>query len=98
MERQVSMTILGPTWTAPTGSAGVAGSCRTGESTTGSRGSSLRIVHLGKFFHPAHGGIERTVRFLAQEQARLGCSVRVICMDHERGRATRIEQDGPVEV
>ena len=64
----------------------------------GPHGSSLRIVHLGKFFHPAHGGIERTVRSLAHAQAMLGCSVRVICMDHERGRATRVERDGPVEV
>ena len=71
---------------------------RQGESTPGANGSSLRIIHLGKFFHPAHGGIERTVRSLAHAQARLGCSVRVICMDHERGRATRVERDGPVEV
>jgi rhamnosyl/mannosyltransferase len=58
----------------------------------------LRITHLGKFFHPAHGGIERSLRSLAHAQARIGCSVRVICMDHERGRATRVERDGPVEV
>lgn len=58
----------------------------------------MRIVHLGKFYHPAHGGIERTIRSLAHAQAMLGCSVRVICMDHERGRATRVERDGPVEV
>jgi rhamnosyl/mannosyltransferase len=56
------------------------------------------VTHLGKFFHPAHGGIERTVRTLAHAQARLGCAVRVICMDHERGRETRVERDGPVEV
>ena len=66
--------------------------------TVGKRGSSLRVTHLGKYFHPANGGIERTVRVLAHEQAMLGCSVRVICMDHERGRATHVEQDGPVEV
>lgn len=65
---------------------------------TAPRQSSLRIVHLGKFFHPAHGGIERTVRSLAHAQATMGCSVRVICMDHERGRETRVEWDGPVEV
>jgi glycosyltransferase involved in cell wall biosynthesis len=61
-------------------------------------GSSLRIAHLGKFFHPSHGGIEVSVRSLAQAQAKLGCTVRVICMDHERGGATRIERDGAVEV
>ncbi len=59
---------------------------------------ALKITHLGKFFHPAHGGIEQTVRSLAHAQAKLDCSVRVICMDHERGRPTRVEQDGPVEV
>ncbi len=62
------------------------------------RAPSLRIVHLGKYFHPAHGGIERTVRTLAHAQARIGCSVRVICMDNERVQATHVEQDGPVEV
>ncbi len=61
-------------------------------------GHSLRITHLGKFFHPAHGGIERSLRSLAHAQAGLGCSVRVICMDHERGRPNRVEWDGPVEV
>ena len=71
---------------------------RQGEASLGANGPSLRITHLGKFFHPAHGGIERTVRSLAHAQAKLGCSVRVICMDHERGRTTRVEQDGPVEV
>ncbi len=59
---------------------------------------SLRIIHLGKFFHPAKGGIERAVRSLAHAQAGIGCSVRVVCMDHERGRSNRIERDGPVEV
>ena len=58
----------------------------------------MRITHLGKFFHPAHGGIERSLRSLAHAQAGLGCSVRVICMDHERGRPNRVEWDGPVEV
>lgn len=60
--------------------------------------SRLRIVHLGKFYHPAHGGIERAVRTLALVQAKLGCQVRVICMDHERRRASRVDRDGPVEV
>jgi rhamnosyl/mannosyltransferase len=58
----------------------------------------MKIVHLGKYFHPAPGGIERSVRTLALSQAALGCSVRVLCMDHERGRANRVEQDGLIEV
>src|SRR5208337_5277501 len=88
--------------TLPDRHNGVAGAVahdlRQGESTPEANGASLRITHLGKFFHPAHGGIERCLRSLAHAQAGLGCSVRVICMDHERGRATRVEQDGPVEV
>ena len=58
----------------------------------------LSVTHLGKFYHPSHGGIERAVRTLAQSQARLGCRVRVVCLDHERGRRTRVDRDGPVEV
>jgi rhamnosyl/mannosyltransferase len=96
----MSMTSLGPTCAPPERHphAVAAYDDRPSESTAGLHGTSLRIVHLGKFYHPAHGGIERTVRSLAHEQARLGGSVRVICMDHERGRATRVERDGPVEV
>ena len=56
------------------------------------------VLHLGKFFHPAHGGIETAIRSLVHAQSQLGCRVRVVCMDHERGRATRVERDGPVEV
>ena len=96
------MTILAPTGAPPKrhldAASDVADDFRPREPATEPRAPSLRIVHLGKYFHPAHGGIERMVRSLAHAQARLGCSVRVICMDHERGRATRVEQDGPVEV
>src|SRR3979411_3008229 len=96
------MTTLGQTWAPPDRHPDLAGhvadaSC-PGEATARREGTSPRIVHLGKSFHPAHGGIERTVRSLAQAQAMLGCSVRVICMDHERDRATRVEWGGPVEV
>ena len=76
----------------------IAPASRRDESAPGGNGSLFRITHLGKFFHPAKGGIEQTVRSLAHAQARIGCVVRVICMDHERGRPTRIERDGPIEV
>ena len=60
------MTILAPTGAPPKRhldvASDVADDFRPRESTTGANGSSLRIAHLGKFFHPAHGGIERTVR------------------------------------
>ena len=96
------MTILAPTGAPPQRHLDAASDAvdefRPREPAPEPSAPSLRIVHLGKYFHPAHGGIERTVRSLAHAQARIGCSVRVICMDHQRGRATRVEQDGPVEV
>src|SRR4051794_36382316 len=102
IDNRPPMTTLGPTWISSDRHPDVPGDYVQdpwlAESTTRQRVTSLRIVHLGKFFHPAHGGIERTVRSLAQSQAMLGCTVRVICMDHERGRATRVERDGSVEV
>jgi rhamnosyl/mannosyltransferase len=82
----------------PTQSIGIDEKPGTGYPAMGARGSPHRIVHLGKFYHPAHGGIERTVRALAQTQVMLGCQVQVICMDHEWGRSSRVEQDGPVEI
>src|SRR5271166_2386814 len=96
------MTLLETTGAPPQrhldAASDVADDFRPREPAPDPRAPSLRIVHLGKYFHPAHGGIERTVRSLAHAQARIGCSLRVICMDHERGRPTRVEQDGPVEV
>jgi len=57
----------------------------------------LRVVHLGKYYPPCAGGIETHTRTLARAQAELGADVRVFCMNHE-GRATVVDQDGPVEV
>lgn len=57
----------------------------------------MRIVHLGKFYPPAPGGIETHVRTLALAQAKLGADVRVFCLNHEDG-PTVVERDGPVEV
>jgi rhamnosyl/mannosyltransferase len=98
------MSAVGSSWTAPDQPPGLTGSrCAAGRlhpdgEAPEPAGPALSVVHLGKYFHPAHGGIERSVRSLAHAQAALGCSVRVICMDHERGRANRVEHDGPVEV
>ena len=61
-------------------------------------GDGIRVLHLGKFYPPALGGIETAVHSLAHAQSALGCSVRVICMDHAEGRPTANEKDGPIDV
>jgi len=59
--------------------------------------STINVCHLGKYYHPAPGGIESHVRTLAHAQAGLGLSVQVHCVNHGDGPTT-VEQDGPVEV
>lgn len=44
--------------------------------------SPLRIVHLGKYYPPAVGGIEEHTRWLACGQAELGAEVAVVVVDH----------------
>lgn len=69
----------------------------------------MRVLHLGKYYPPALGGIELHVQALAQGQARLGAEVTVLAVNHEhkgedatyRGSArtrTLEEDDGPVRV
>ncbi|NNB85156.1 glycosyltransferase [Corallococcus exiguus] len=73
------------------------------------RGAGLRVLHLGKFYPPASGGMEAHVRTLARAQASLGAQVEVLCANHSvdgsgtshefHGRSpTREEWDGPVRV
>ena len=57
----------------------------------------MRVCHLGKYYPPAPGGIETHTKTLARAQADLGATVRVVCVNHERG-PTVVEDDGPVEV
>lgn len=57
----------------------------------------LRVVHLGKYYPPAPGGIETHTRTLARAQVDLGADVRVYCINHD-GRQTVVDHDGPVEI
>lgn len=71
---------------------------------------TLRIVHLGKYYPPARGGIETHTQTLVRHQAKLGCDVRVVVVNHAdkagrdvtfEGRCRtpdRVECDGPVRV
>jgi glycosyltransferase involved in cell wall biosynthesis len=71
--------------------------------------AGLRVLHLGKFYPPASGGMEVHVQTLARAQAALGARVEVLCINHAaaqegfshefHGRSpTREEWDGPVRV
>jgi rhamnosyl/mannosyltransferase len=46
----------------------------------------LRVIHLGKFYPPAAGGIETYTRTLARAQADLGAEVRVAVVNHADAR------------
>jgi glycosyltransferase involved in cell wall biosynthesis len=72
-------------------------------------GTGLRVLHLGKFYPPASGGMEVHVQTLARAQAALGARVEVLCINHDaseqgfshefHGKSpTREEWDGPVRV
>lgn len=41
-----------------------------------------RVVHLGKYYPPATGGIETHTQTLARAQSRLGAEVRVVVVNH----------------
>src|SRR4029079_14345062 len=72
--------------------------------------NSLRVVHLGKYYPPAPGGIEGHTQTLARGQAALGADVRVLVVNHATagGRDVTFERlaatpdvedaDGPVRV
>ncbi len=70
----------------------------------------MRIIHLGKYYPPAPGGIESHVQTLARGQAALGCQVSVLCVNHAdrfgnditharlRKTVSTRDKDGPVDV
>jgi rhamnosyl/mannosyltransferase len=45
--------------------------------------ANLKIVHLGKYYPPAPGGIESHVQTLANFQAKLGHKISVLCVNHQ---------------
>ena len=42
----------------------------------------IRVVHLGKYYPPAAGGIETHTQTLARAQSKLGAEVRVVVVNH----------------
>ena len=47
--------------------------------------SPIRVVHLGKYYPPASGGIEGHTQTLARAQAALGADVTVVVVNHADG-------------
>jgi rhamnosyl/mannosyltransferase len=76
----------------------------------GPRAEALRVVHLGKYYPPARGGIEQQTRYLAQGLSQWGCQVVVVVVNHRQGCGKDVtyrswavtpdcqEWDGPVQV
>jgi rhamnosyl/mannosyltransferase len=74
------------------------------------RPDRLRVIHLGKYYPPAPGGIEAHTQALARAQAELGADVRVVVVNHatKDGRDATFDRyiatpwtedsDGPVRV
>jgi glycosyltransferase involved in cell wall biosynthesis len=49
----------------------------------------LKVLHLGKYFHPDPGGIESVIKDVVQGTVRAGCDVSVLCM----GRVDQVREE-----
>lgn len=58
----------------------------------------MRILHVGKFYHPYKGGIESFLRDLVQSQVKAGMDASVLVHHQELFRATRTENPGGINV
>ncbi|PID33627.1 MAG: glycosyl transferase family 1 [Thiotrichales bacterium] len=58
----------------------------------------MKILHLGKYYDPAVGGIETFLRNLVPEQIRLGNDVRVLVHNEKKGRKSFLEKKDEVSV
>ena len=52
----------------------------------------MKILHIGKYYPPFHGGMENFLDDLAREQAGLGHEVKVLCHHHEKGLPCEADQ------
>lgn len=55
----------------------------------------VRIVHLGKYYPPAAGGIETHTQTLARAQVQLGADVRVVVVNHADAAGRDVTFDRP---
>ena len=58
----------------------------------------MRVLHLGKFYPPAPGGIETFTAILAREQARAGDTVEVLAHSAAPSWRSRRRTDGAVGI